>query len=563
VRPGDILVLVRQRGPLFEAIIRALKDASIPVAGADRLILTEHIAVMDLLVLADALLLEQDDLALATVLKSPLFGLSEQELFDLAWNRGGSLRAALRERKPDIARRLDALAANARSETPFAFYAELLGADQGRKRFLARLGTEANDALDEFLNLALAYERHETPSLQGFVAWMRTASADVKRDMEIARDEVRVMTVHGAKGLEAPIVILADTTTPPAGPPQYQPKLLPLKTRDAVSGAPDCLVWMPNRDDEIAPIAQARAGALSSAEDEYRRLLYVGMTRAADRLVVCGAIGKQAIPAGCWYQLIEGGLRASGLAAEEPADHRDGTVLRFRTAPAESMAPVPATAEQMTFAWTPAWLWDALPAGPAAARPVTPSHAAAGRYRRRGGDAGARTNALLRGTLVHRLLQSLPDIAAERRAVVAEQFLRRAGPALAKEHDDLIAQALSLLADVRFQPLFGPGSRAEAPIVGRLTAATGPLLVSGQIDRLVATADAVLIADYKTDQPAPRSVSEVPKTYLRQLALYRAVLAKLYTDRPIRAALVWTSVPDLMECPAENLDQAMENLTRS
>jgi ATP-dependent helicase/nuclease subunit A len=555
VRPGDILVLVRQRGPLFEAIIRALKDAAIPVAGADRLILTEHIAVMDLLVLADALLLEQDDLALATVLKSPLFGLSEQDLFDLAWQREGSLRAALRERKPDIARRLDALAASARGETPFAFYATLLGAAHGRKQFLARLGAEANDALDEFLNLALEYERHETPSLQGFVAWMRTASADVKRDMEIARDEVRVMTVHGAKGLEAPIVILADTTTPPAGPPQYQPKLLALRS----AGAADCLVWMPNRDDEIAPIAQARAGLVSAAEDEYRRLLYVGMTRAADRLVVCGAVGKQAMPPGCWYQLIAQGLEASGSLVEEPADQRDSTVRRFRSAVAEPMAAVEAAPE--AFAWTPPWLWDAVLAGPAS-RPVTPSTVSSGSYRR-GGDATARASALLRGTLVHRLLQSLPDVSAERRAEVAQRFLSQAGPMLATEHDDLIAQVLRLLSGAPFQPLFGPGSRAEAPIVGRLAAATGPLIVSGQIDRLVVTEDAVLIADYKTDQSVPHAADEVPRPYLRQLALYRAVLGKVYADRPVRAALVWTAVPELMELPAEILDQGVANLTCS
>jgi ATP-dependent helicase/nuclease subunit A len=561
VRPGDILVLVRQRGPLFEAIIRALKDAAIPVAGADRLILTEHIAVMDLLVLADALLLEQDDLALATILKSPLFGLSEQDLFELAWQREGSLHAALRQRKPDIAKRLEALATSARSETPFAFYATLLGAEDGRKQFLARLGAEANDALDEFLNLALAYGRQETPSLQGFVAWMRTASADVKRDMEIARDEVRVMTVHGAKGLEAPIVILADTTTPPAGPPQYQPKLLALRSPSAGPGVADCLVWMPNRDDEIAPIAQSRADVVRAAEDEYRRLLYVGMTRAADRLVVCGAVGKQTMPAGCWYQLIQQGLEASGLLVAEPADHRGGTVQRFRIAAAEPMAPVEAAPEQMMFAWTPPWLWDAVPTA-SMARPVTPSTASSGRYRR-GGDASGRTNALLRGTLVHRLLQSLPDVPIARRAEVAQRFLTQAGPTLAPEHDGLIAQVMRLLSDAPFQPLFGPGSRAEAPIVGRLVSADGPLIVSGQIDRLVVTSDAVLIADYKTDQPAPRAVDDVPRTYLRQLALYRAVLGKVYVDRPIRAALVWTAVPELMELPAEILDQEVANLTCS
>src|SRR5262249_6747255 len=211
-RAGDVLVLVRQRGPLFEAIIRTLKNAGIPVAGADRLILTEHIAVMDLMVLADALLLPDDDLALATVLKSPLFGFDDAQLFEIAYGRTTSLRTALagNPKFAETAARLDALAQAARRDTPFAFYARLLGAQKARRRILARLGSEAADALDEFLNLALAYEASETPSLQGFVAWLRAATTVVKRDMDVAREEVRVMTVHGAKGLEAPVVILAD-----------------------------------------------------------------------------------------------------------------------------------------------------------------------------------------------------------------------------------------------------------------------------------------------------------------------------------------------------------------
>jgi len=215
----------------------------------------------------------------------------------------------------------------------------------------------------------------------------------------------------------------------------------------------------------------------------------------------------------------------------------------------------------MAFAWTPPWLWDAVLAGPAS-RPVTPSTASSGHHRR-SGDATARASALLRGTLVHRLLQSLPDVPAERRAEVALQFLSQAGPMLATEHDDLIAQVLRLLSGAPFQPLFGPGSRAEAPIVGRLAAATGPLIVSGQIDRLVVTEDAVLIADYKTDQAVPHAADEVPRPYLRQLALYRAVLGKVYADRPVRAALVWTAVPKLMELPAKILDQEVANLTCS
>jgi ATP-dependent helicase/nuclease subunit A len=559
VRPGDILILVRQRGPLFEAIIRALKDAAIPVAGADRLILTEHIAVMDLLVLADAILLEQDDLALATVLKSPLFGLSEDELFALAWNRPRSLRAALREQHPDIARTLDALATAARSATPFGFYANLLGAGGGRRRFVGRLGTEANDALDEFLNLALDYESRETPSLQGFVAWMRTASADIKRDMEIARDEVRVMTVHGAKGLEAPIVILADTTTPPTGPPQYQPRLLALQG----GGAPACFAWMPNRNDEIEPITRARVNAATAVENEYRRLLYVAMTRAADRLVVCGALGKQAMPPGCWYQLVQDGLTASELLVEETADHGDGRVLRFRTTPRQSTAPAPSEISQMTLALEPAWLNASLPTEPAIDAVLAPSSAMPPRdpQSRDSAGAAARNAAFLRGVLVHRLLQSLPDVPPERRASVAQQFLLRAGRDLIAEHDALVAEIIRLLDDARFKPLFAPGSRAEVPIVGRLTVAGRSQIVSGQIDRLVVTPDAVLIGDYKTDRPAPQRSADVPLGYLRQLALYRALLTRIYPGRSVRAALIWTDVPNLMELSEDALEREIALLT--
>ena len=240
-RYGDVLILVRQRGELFESIIRALKNEKVEVAGADRLALTEHIAVMDLIALADALLLPEDDLALATVLRSPLFGFTDDELFAIAWDRGGSsLRTALKRKAGEheifaaADALIDKLAQDAGRMTPFAFYAEFLGAGGARRRFLARLGMEANDALDEFLNLALDYERRETPSLQGFLAWLRQARAEVKRDMEIARNEVRVMTVHGAKGLEAPIVVLADTMTPPAGP--RHPRLLTLAARDGLGG---------------------------------------------------------------------------------------------------------------------------------------------------------------------------------------------------------------------------------------------------------------------------------------------------------------------------------------
>src|SRR5467141_455188 len=289
LRYGDMLVLVRRRGNAFDAMIQALKHANIPVAGADRLKLTEHIAIID------------------------------DDLFKLAWQRRGSLRQALdyhaaTDGKFEAAlHRLRVCEVRVLQETPFAFYAWLLGGDGGRARMLKRLGHEANDALDEFLELALGYERKAPASLQGFMAWLRAADTEVKRDMEISRDEVRVMTVHGAKGLEASVVFLVDTTTSPSDTQRL--KLIHLPRRDAPPHAPDVVVWAGKKADDPAPVAAARSAMLVDTEDEYRRLLYVAMTRAADRLIVGGCMpgNMNTIRRFSWYDLIDKGLGNSGL----------------------------------------------------------------------------------------------------------------------------------------------------------------------------------------------------------------------------------------------------------
>src|SRR5581483_7355910 len=391
--------LVRQRGPVFEAVIRALKQAQIDVAGADRLLLTEHIAIMDLLVLGDALLLPDDDLALATALKSPLFGLDDEKLFTLAYRRNGPLRASLRSKSGEdptfaaASAALDSLTEKARALSPFEFYAHVLGACRGRAKILARLGTEAADPLDEFLNIALAYEQRETASLQGFLNWVRAAQSEVKRDMEIARDEVRVMTVHGAKGLEAKNVILIDhTTTRPEG--AHPPRLLTVP----IAGAPPnaaALIWSVAKDKDAGPMAQARARAIEAACDEYRRLLYVGLTRAADRLLVCGAKGVNKAPPGCWHDLV---LSALQPLSEEGKD-ADGKLWRFRKGvPSPGDGASHPSANQ---AAVPHWLTAKAPAAPRAPVIVRPSdtmdqepHAI--------GAGGLRETARLRGTLAHR-----------------------------------------------------------------------------------------------------------------------------------------------------------------
>jgi ATP-dependent helicase/nuclease subunit A len=574
IRPQDILVLVRKRGPLFDALIQALKRGGIPVAGADRLTLTAHIAVADLMALADAVLTPDDDLSLAVALKSPLFGLGaddpgESALFALAHGREGSLRAAL-ERKAATDAPFDAMLERLRRyETmasafnPHNFYTRVLGADGGRARFLARLGNEANDALDEFLEAALVYERSEPATLQGFMGWLRAAETEVKRDLEMGRDEVRVMTVHGAKGLEAPVVFLPDTMSPPAG--RQGARLIQLPQAAAGDQLPPLAVWAGSKEDDCAAVATARAAMTKEASHESRRLLYVAMTRAAERLVVGGYLDRNVTEpnAGTWYAMIRDGLENSGLRREDVAPG----IVHFRREddpwPAQESAGGPAIeTPPETATGAPAWLWRAAPSSPRGRKILHPSEVAADQET----DAlaamtpRARHEARQRGLLVHRLLQSLPDLAIPHRRAAALAFLERNAaewPAAARSA--LCEQVLSLIDDQRFAVIFGPGSRAEIPIAGRLTDANGNSIdVSGQIDRMVRTGDEAVIIDFKTGRPSPHASQA--GAYVAQLALYRALLMKISPGRQVRAALLWTELPEITEIFSSALDAELARI---
>jgi ATP-dependent helicase/nuclease subunit A len=561
---GDVLVLVRRRGNAFDAVIQALKHANIPVAGADRLKLTEHIAIIDLMNLADALLLPQDDLALAVALKSPLFGLSDDDLFTLAWRRKGSLRDALSRHAAQDARfrevtsRLDSFARRSVTETPFGFYAWLLGGDGGRSRILRRLGHEANDALDEFLELALAYEHRAPASLQGFMAWLRAADTEVKRDMEISRDEVRVMTVHGAKGLEAAVVFLVDTTSSPSDTQRLRLIQLPQQ------GGGEVVVWAGRKADDAAAVAAGRTAMLAETEDEYRRLLYVAMTRAADRLIVGGSMpgNMTNVRKLCWYDLIVRGLAGSALQ-EQTIEAPEGRVKRYARPP-DDAAPSEAAAPPSTSILPvplPSWLREPVAAEPVTDHRLRPSDGvgAPARGVGRADQSAQRARAMQRGTFVHRLLQSLPEVAAPRRREAAERFLARNAPGSSEaEREALIGTVLAVIAEARFAPVFAAGSRAEVSIVGRLERpGRPPALVSGQIDRLVVTENEVLIVDFKTNLAPPSAAIEAPDAYVRQLALYRAILLQLYPGKAVRAALLWTEASELMEISASALDAAL------
>ncbi|ANK79491.1 MAG: double-strand break repair helicase AddA [Rhizobiales bacterium NRL2] len=559
ITPGDVLILVRRRDATVAEIARELKRLRVPVAGADRMVLTEQIAVMDLMALGDFLLLPEDDLTLATVLKSPLYGFDDDDLFQLAHGREKHerlwrvlrQRADERPRWAEAAAELRDLLARADQSTPFAFFAELLGAGGARRRLLARLGTDQLDPLDEFLNAALDDERRHPPSLQGFLHRLRAGqSAEIRRDMERGGGAVRIMTVHGAKGLEAPVVILPDTTRAPRSGKS------PLIALPGPGGDEDIPVMRGRAAELPDRIAQQAEREQERGLAEYNRLLYVAMTRAEERLYVCGFYNSErALPDDAsWYRAVEGAL------AEIGETDADGVLRHGRGAPAlTDDAGAADETEDL-----PAWATAPAPAEPAPPRPLAPSRqpgeepdaepAALSPLQRTGG-AGRR-----RGVLVHHLLQVLPELPPGRREDAGASILaRRAADLEAAERAALLAEALGVIAAPEMAAAFAPGSRAEAAIAGVI----GGHVVSGQVDRLAVTNDSVLIVDYKTNRPPPQEVAGVPLAYLRQMALYRAVMRRIHPDREVRCALVWTVEARLMALPAERLDHALASLDLS
>jgi len=537
IRPGDIMVLMPRREPFGRELIRQLKLRSVPVAGADRIRLLEQIAVMDLMALGRFVLLPEDDLSLAALLRSPLIGFSEEELYLLAVDREGTLWGALetrREETPAFSFAYELLA-EARSRAdftpPFEFYAHALGPRGGRKRLLARLGAEANDAVDEFLTLALSYEHLNTPSLQGFLHWLDAGDAEIRRDMERGRNEVRVMTVHGAKGLEADIVILPDTTTIPQGAARHAALLyhddevfFPMAETDA----PEC-------------VRSAKARAHDDAMREHRRLLYVALTRARDELHICGFEGKKGVRPGSWYDLMRPVAEARGIVIGEDEE------IAHESKPTGNAEQISITAAVEL----PEWACKPVKQELARPRLIRPSDAADGAEPLRVLPRGAER--FDRGLIVHALLARLPDVPTADRLDAALRYLSARGLD-GEESGKLIAETFAVLDHPDFAAAFAPGSRAEIAIVADLPELGPEARVSGRLDRLAVTDEAVLAIDFKTNRPVPSEAAEVARLYLGQMALYRAALGKVFLGRRIDCALVWTAGPVLMPLPAGLLE---------
>ena len=558
VQPGDVLILVRKRQAFFDAVIRNLKQHHVPVAGADRLVLRDAVVVKDMLALTRFVLLPADDLSLAEVMRSPLLNLTENQLFQIAHDRGEkNLWQALAEKDEQIFKQttetLKTFRRYAARFAPYEFYARVLDHlnHQGhsvKAGILRRLGREAEDALDAFLAQALAHQRSRSPSLQHFLQEFENSDQDIKREMDRADGEVRVMTVHGAKGLEAPIVILPDTTGNPG--PRSVDRILPFENGFAY-----------RHNNAPTLIEDLKEKAAAEAKQESMRLFYVAMTRAESRLVICGfhsgAKTGTGYEKGSWYEA------ALGAMTDLPTTNRPGPfgeVTAFGNIGTVSEIP---NTTQAAHTQLPDWIADPAPNENQGRRNLTPSDLLGDML---GADMPLRSPAaqtadrFQRGNIIHKLLEILPDIDPDRRRAAAQAYLGKHQKLSSVRRQQIEDEVMAVLENPEFSKIFAPGSKAEVSLTGSVAALPHDISLNAQIDRLAIHQNEVFIVDFKSNRPPPVSVEDVPEIYWGQMAAYRAMIANVYPEHQVRCALLWTDGPRLMWLDEEHLDATLTKI---
>ncbi len=535
VEPQDILILLRSRGELARLIVSRLHEEGVPVAGVDRLRLNAPIAVMDLLAAIRFALQPHDDLTLAALLVSPLVGWTQDDLYDRAHGREGTLWRHLRATIPDDLLAVPrAILDMADLRTPHRFLEAILsGPIQGRAKLIARLGEEARDPIEELLNAALSFERQAPPSLQLFLDWFDRGDVEIKRDPSKPESAVRVMTVHGAKGLQAPVVILADATS---DPDFKQPRDLDWP----VAGIGTLPIFRPRKGEAPLILQNAADRSDRREREEHWRLLYVALTRAEEHLFIGGALGTKQVNSGmgpdCWHMRVGEAMRALEADGDDEGGliHEEEAPIIGKAKAGESADAVPAL---------PGWLVAPAPDEARPPRPLAPSEPEAEDSEASPPPDEARRAAALRGKRLHSLFERLPGVAPERRREVADRWLAQsAGVEDAGERAALINAALAVIERPGFAPLFSADALAEAPLAG----VVGERVIAGTVDRLLVGPDGVLVIDFKTGRRVPPGLSAVPESHLAQMAAYVAVLRAIFPDRAVKAALLYTSGPELI-----------------
>jgi len=541
--PGDILILVRSRTELASLIVARLYAQGVPVAGIDRLHLHKPLAVKDLLAAVTFAMQPLDDLNLANLLVSPLIGWTQEQLYGLAYGRKGKLWTELAVRRDERPHYADAHAvlgswlAMADYVTPARFLEVILsGPLDGRRKLLGRLGEAVRDPIEELVASALAFEQEEIASLDRFLAWFGQGKVEVKRDPAAPSNAVRVMTVHGAKGLEAPLVLLADATHDP----------------DRVGGTSTIfdvplsgvgkIPMIRPRKDECAPIFRTLIDEAKAADqEEHWRLAYVGLTRAAERLVIAGVKPKRDVPQMSWHAAAGRAMQSLGAGPVEidgwgsalvwAGEGATIPVARAGKAPLEPIA-------------VPHWLRQPAPPEARPPRPLAPSQITEDR------DAAPPPSpemreAARRGTLLHALFERLPGVAAIDRRELATRWLERAG-ADEQARQEIADAACSLIADPAYSDLFGADALAEAPIAATLPDGR---VVAGTVDRLCIGPDLVRVIDFKTGRAVPADIAHIPPGHRAQMEAYAEALKVIFPDRRVEASLLYTSGPQLITLP--------------
>lgn len=541
--PGDIMVLVRKRKELAGLIVARLHAAGVPVAGVDRLRLGAPLAVKDLVAALRFAAQPLDDLNLANVLVSPLGGWTQDDLLRFAW-REKDVRLWDHLRGHDdpfvmaTIAHLRSLLERVDFEPPEALLHWMLtGPWQGRRKLVARLGREANDPIDELLNAAFAYSGSHTPGLAGFIQWFDAGDGDVKREAGGDDGLVRVMTVHGSKGLQAPIVILADAV---GNPDESRDR--PVELTDAASGKSVPILPF-SRDERAGPIAGAVEAARTAEKAEHWRLLYVAMTRAEEALYIGGALGRNDLKTGprpdSWYARLEPLMTGEVLADDIWDGRREWGEL-----------PPPAVADsdvrRDAGLALPAWATAPIGPEPRPPRPLAPSSAGEDRSADPPLPPEHVALAARRGVLLHSLLERLPDVSPPAREGSARDWLaRQAGDLPAAVREELLASALAVIATPDFASIFGPDALAEVP----LAATVGGQVIAGTADRLLVTGGEVTVVDFKTARRPPATLEAIPEGIVRQMAAYVAALEVIYPGRKVRAAVLYTQTPQLFALP--------------
>ncbi len=538
--PGDVMILLRKRGALADLIVARLHAAGVPVAGIDRMNLSDSLAVQDLISCIRFVLQPEDDLSLATLLVSPLIGWPQEKLLLHGYReKGHGLWQHLRQQDDvasDIAPLRDLLAM-ADVVTPFAFLEAILsGTMGGRQKLAGRLGKECLVPLDELINLTIAYQQQGGHSLQGFLDWYERGEGAIKRDGLAKSADVRILTVHGAKGLEAPVVILADCAVDP------------LKIGNRTSGL-DMLL----EDDLRLPLLnikkEEKHGRLEEIVErsevrelhEHNRLLYVALTRAEEHLIMAGSLGRRVkeVSPNSWFALMETAMQNRGVSWQETGDDWRAH-MRFEGSEA-AVSKLLEKQEDWSASAQPSWLFSPAPEEARPPRPLAPSNLGDDDF----GEAPA-SDALKkgaeRGRLLHRLFERYDGSDPMAFNVFARDWLKRDAKIEGLDLESIAAQFLDVISNPLWQRFFSEKARAEVP----LAAVVGDIVITGRVDRLLVEEDRVTVLDFKTGRSLPASPAAVPVAHLRQMAHYVAALETIFPNRQIEAALLFTHAPIFM-----------------